>query len=131
MDRPAWTTRGSARIYLDGKYTATVNLMSSTLLRGGSMFTRGWSKVGRHRITVRVWATGRVDVDGFAVVDTVSAYPVLVGASDISSCSSSGDSATSALLEIPGHGVHGRRQRVRVRDDRPVRDVLPPDMGQA
>jgi hypothetical protein len=42
-------------------------------------------------------------VDGFAVVAAVSADPVLVGAGDIASCSSSGDSATAALIDrIPG-----------------------------
>ncbi len=100
---PRGPTRGSARIYLDGKYTATVNLRSSTLLPRRLVFTHAWTTVGRHRITVRVSGTGRVDIDGFALVDTASAYPVLVGAGDISSCSNSGDSATSALVDrIPG-----------------------------
>jgi len=70
------------------------------------MFTYAWSSAGTHRITIRVSGTAghpRVDVDGFAVVDDASAYPVLVGAGDIASCSSSGDSATAAVIErIPG-----------------------------
>ena len=66
-----------------------------------AVFTYAWKKVGRHRITVRVSGTAghsRVDVDGFAVVDAASAYPVLVGAGDIASCSSKGDSATAAFM---------------------------------
>ena len=100
---PRGSTRGSARLYLDGRYVATVNLRSSTLLPRQLVFTRAWAKVGRHRLTIRVSGTGRVDVDGFAVVDSASVYPVLVGAGDIASCSRSGDSATSAVLDrIPG-----------------------------
>jgi phosphodiester glycosidase/calcineurin-like phosphoesterase family protein len=100
---PRGPTRGSARVYLDGKYVASVNLKSSTFLPRRLVFTHAWSKVARHRVTIKVSGTGRVDVDGFAVVDSASAYPVLVGAGDISSCSNTGDSATAALLtRIPG-----------------------------
>jgi hypothetical protein len=100
---PRGPTRGSVRIYLDGRYAATVNVRSSTVLPRRLLFTHAWTKVGRHQITVRVSGTGRVDVDGFAVVDAASAYPVLVGAGDIASCNNSGDAATSALLDrIPG-----------------------------
>jgi hypothetical protein len=100
---PRGATSGSARVYVDGQFVATRSLRSATLLPRQLVFTHAWTKVGRHRITIRVSGTGRVDVDGFAVVDTASVYPVLVGAGDIASCSSSGDSATSALLDrIPG-----------------------------
>jgi hypothetical protein len=99
-------TLGSARISIDGRVVATVSLNSSTQLPRRAMFTYAWSGAGRHRITIRVSGTAghpRVDVDGFAVVDDASAYPVLVGAGDIASCSSSGDSATAALIDrIPG-----------------------------
>jgi hypothetical protein len=99
-------TRGSARVYLDGKAVATISLRSSTGLPRRLVFTHAWSTLGRHKITIRVSGTAghpRVDVDAFAVVDGASAYPVLVGAGDISSCSNSGDSATAALIErIPG-----------------------------
>ena len=103
---PRGPTRGSARISIDGRVVATVSLYSSTLLPRRAVFTYAWSSAGRHRITIRVSGTAghpRVDVDGFAVVDDASAYPVLVGAGDIASCTSSGDSATAALIDrIPG-----------------------------
>ena len=103
---PRGPTLGSARISIDGRAVATVSLNSSTVLPRRVMFTYAWSSAGTHRITIRVSGTAghpRVDVDGFAVVDDASAYPVLVGAGDIASCSSSGDSATAAVIErIPG-----------------------------
>jgi hypothetical protein len=103
---PRGPTRGSARISIDGRAVATVSLHSSTLLPRRAVFTYAWSSASRHRITIRVSGTAghpRVDVDGFAVVDDASAYPVLVGAGDIASCTSSGDSATGALIDrIPG-----------------------------
>lgn len=100
---PRGPTRGSARVYLDGTYSATVNLKTPTLLPRRLVYTHTWKAVGRHTIKIRVSGTGRVDVDGFALVDSASAYPVLVGASDISTCANSGDSATSRLIDrIPG-----------------------------
>ena len=103
---PRGPTRGSARVSIDGRVVATVSLYSSALLPRRAVFTYAWSSAGRHRITIRVSGTAghpRVDVDGFAVVDDASAYPVLVGAGDIASCTSSGDSATAALIDrIPG-----------------------------
>ena len=76
---PRGPTRGSARVYIDGVRVATVSLKSSTSLPRRAVFTYAWDSVGRHRITIRVSGTAghpRVDVDGFAVVDAASAYPV-------------------------------------------------------
>ncbi len=99
-------TRGSARISVDGRTVTTVSLHSATTLPSRVAFTYAWSSVGKHRITIRVAGTSghpSVDVDGFAVADSASAYPVLVGAGDIGSCTSSADSATGRLLDrIPG-----------------------------
>jgi hypothetical protein len=96
-------SRGKARISIDGTVVATVNLRSETLRHRKAVFTYAWNSVGKHRITVRVAGTRRVDVDGFAVVDGASGYPVLVGAGDIADCGTTGDSATAALLDhIPG-----------------------------
>ena len=103
---PRGPTRGSARISVDGKAVATVSLYRSAGQSRRAAFTYAFSSTGRHRITIRVLGTAghpRVSVDGFAVVDTASAQPVLVGAGDISSCANTGDSATTRLLErIPG-----------------------------
>jgi len=99
-------TRGKARVYLDGTYAATVNLNSSTVQTRRAVYTFVWATAGRHRITIRVSGTAghpRVDVDGFAVADAASAYPVLVGAGDVASCGLTGDSATASLIDrIPG-----------------------------
>ncbi len=99
-------TRGSARVYVDGRSVATVKLYSRSVQTRRAVYTYSWATAGPHRITIRVSGTAghpRVDVDGFAVVDSASAYPVLVGAGDIASCSYTGDSATASLLDrIPG-----------------------------
>ena len=91
---------------MDGKAVATVSTYSSTNQPRKAVFTYSWGSVGRHKITVRVLGTAghpRVSIDGFAVVDSASAYPVLVGAGDISSCANSGDAQTTRVLErIPG-----------------------------
>ncbi len=70
-------TRGSARVYVDGRHVATVNLYSRTLQTQRAVYTYSWATAGRHRITIRVSGTAghpRVDVDGFAVVGSASAY---------------------------------------------------------
>lgn len=65
-------TRGSARVYVDGRHVATVNLYSPRLQTRSAVYAYSWATDGRHRITIRVSGTAghpRVDVDGFAVVD--------------------------------------------------------------
>jgi len=103
---PRGSTRGSARVSMDGVAVASVDLNRITLAPRRQVFTRAFQAVGRHRITVTVKGTAghpRVDIDGFAVVDPASGNPVLVGAGDIASCAMTGDSATAALVErIPG-----------------------------
>jgi len=103
---PRGSTRGSARVSIDGVAETTVDLNRSLLAPRRLVFTRAFQAVGRHRITVTVKGTAghpRVDIDGFAVVDPASGHPVLVGAGDIASCGLTGDSATAALLDrIPG-----------------------------
>ncbi|MFL5720321.1 MAG: phosphodiester glycosidase family protein [Chloroflexota bacterium] len=103
---PRGPTRGSARVSVDGKAVATVSLYSATRSSRRAVFTYAFATTGRHRITIRVLGTAghpRVAIDGFAVVDSASTYPVLVGAGDISSCANSGDAKTTRVLErIPG-----------------------------
>ena len=65
-------TRGSARVYVDGRHVATVSLYSRTMQTRRVVYASSWAADGRHRITIRVSGTAgrpRVDVDGFAVVD--------------------------------------------------------------
>jgi hypothetical protein len=66
-------TRGSARISIDGVEVAAVSLWSATLQIRRVVYTRSWTSVGRHKITIRVAGTTRhpwVDIDGFAIITT-------------------------------------------------------------
>jgi hypothetical protein len=68
---PKGPTRGSARIYLDGKYVTTVSLYRSTFRARQIVFVANWSDVARHRLTVRVVGTPRhpmVAVDALYVL---------------------------------------------------------------
>jgi hypothetical protein len=56
---PRGPTRGSARIYLDGRYVTTVSLYRSTFRARQIVFAANWSDAGRHRLTVRVVGTPR------------------------------------------------------------------------
>jgi hypothetical protein len=65
------SSRGSARIYIDGSYMRTVSLASSTTAYRYLAFTRRWTTSGTHTIKVVVVGTAghpRVDVDAFAVL---------------------------------------------------------------
>jgi len=60
--------RGSARVYVDGTYRATVNLYSSTYASKAIAFAFNWSTVGTHTIKVVCLGTSghaRIDVDAF------------------------------------------------------------------
>ncbi len=103
---PRASTSGSATVLIDGRRVATVSLRSSVTQPRRVVFSYTWSAIGRHTITIRVAGTAGhpwVNVDGFAVVDVASPYPVLAGAGDIASCSLTADSATATLLDrTPG-----------------------------
>ena len=62
------TTRGSARVSIDGVYATTVNLRSSIGRSRAIVFARNWLTSGTHTITVVVVGTAghpRVDIDAF------------------------------------------------------------------
>jgi N-acetylmuramoyl-L-alanine amidase len=63
-------SRGSAKIYIDGYYAATVNLNAATWTFRYVAFTTTWSSVGTHRITVVSVGSPvpRVDIDAFGVI---------------------------------------------------------------
>jgi hypothetical protein len=68
---PKGPTRGSAKLYVDGKYISTVSLYRSTWVPMIIVAARSWSSSGAH--TVRFVLTGtahhpRFDVDAFAVL---------------------------------------------------------------
>jgi Glycosyl hydrolase family 3 N terminal domain len=61
-------TRGSAKVYIDGTYTATVNLHASTTTLRRVVYAFNWTGQGIH--TIRIVALGtaghpRVDLDAF------------------------------------------------------------------
>ena len=61
-------TRGSAKIYIDGIYTATVNLHSSSTILRRIAYAFNWTNQGIHTIKIVVLGTARhprVDVDAF------------------------------------------------------------------
>jgi GH25 family lysozyme M1 (1,4-beta-N-acetylmuramidase) len=63
------TSRGSARIYVDGVYATIVSLRSATSAYRSIVFARNWPTVGTHSIKIVVVGNAghpRVDVDAFA-----------------------------------------------------------------
>ena len=72
----AWVTtlapnRGAARVYVDGKLVATIDLASATTTFGRVAFARTWSTSGFHTIRIVVVGTAghpRVDVDALEVL---------------------------------------------------------------
>ena len=62
------STRGAARIWIDGVSVGTVNLASTTTLFRQVAFRKAFGSSGTHTITVRPFGNGRVDIDGFLVL---------------------------------------------------------------
>lgn len=65
---PSASARGKAKVYIDGALVATVDLKGTAAPRI-QQFSRTWSKVGTHTITIKVVGTAgrpRVDIDAFA-----------------------------------------------------------------
>jgi hypothetical protein len=62
--------RGSAKVYIDGVYQATINLNGPTATYRYVAFSKTWSSVGTH--TIRIVSAGtpyaRVDIDAFGVI---------------------------------------------------------------
>ena len=61
-------SRGSARVYVDGRYAGTVNLQRSATAYRKVAFARSWSSAGLHTLRVVVVATPgrpRADIDTF------------------------------------------------------------------
>ena len=64
-------SRGSARVYVDGKLVTTVNLNSATAFYGRTVFTKTWTAIGTHTIKIVNLASAghpAVDVDAFMVL---------------------------------------------------------------
>jgi hypothetical protein len=68
---PTGVTRGFARVYVDGRIVATVNLRTPSNAFKRLVFARTWGRSGTHTIRIVVLATAghpRVDVDAFVIV---------------------------------------------------------------
>jgi hypothetical protein len=65
---PVGPTRGAARVYVDGKYVATVNLRRSTFHARTLLFARAFPAGGAHTIRIAVSSSGRpVAIDELVV----------------------------------------------------------------
>jgi subtilisin len=65
---PVGTTRGSATVYVDGVYKATVSFRASSGKSRLVMYATSFATLGTHTITLRVSGTGRVDLDAFIIL---------------------------------------------------------------
>ncbi|MBA2382413.1 MAG: S8 family serine peptidase, partial [Chloroflexi bacterium] len=68
MVAPVGTTRGSARIYIDGAYRTTVSFRASSGRSRVVMFSTTFATLGTHTIDVRLVGNGRVDLDAFVIL---------------------------------------------------------------
>jgi hypothetical protein len=65
---PVGPTRGRARIYVDGKLVRTVNLQARAFRARTTLFSRDWSRSGRHTVRIVVRTGGRpVAIDEFRI----------------------------------------------------------------
>ena len=67
MDRAEEPRSGQAKVYFVGVYVATIDLKGASASRV-QVFTKTWSTVGSHRISIKVVGTAgrpRVDIDAF------------------------------------------------------------------
>lgn len=57
---------GSARVYFDGVYVKTLNLSAATPAEARVLYTRRWTALATHRLTIKPTGSGAIYVDGFA-----------------------------------------------------------------
>jgi subtilisin len=65
---PYGTSRGSAKIYIDGVYRSTISLHASVNRNRGVAWSLTFSTVKARLIEVRVVGNGRVDIDAFVIL---------------------------------------------------------------
>ena len=65
---PVGTTRGSAKIYVDGVYRSTVSFRASAGKSRVVKFAAMFPTLGTHSIDIRLVGNGRVDVDAFVIL---------------------------------------------------------------
>jgi len=64
-------TRGQARVYIDGRLVATIDLHASSLQHRRTVYRKSWANPGNHRIEIVVVGTPgrpRVDVDALVFI---------------------------------------------------------------
>ena len=65
---PVGPTRGRARVSIDGKVVATINLRQSRFHPRETVFHRTWKTTGKHTLTITVLGSGRpVAIDEFVI----------------------------------------------------------------
>lgn len=67
---PRRLDRGKAKVYVDGRYIKTVDTYASTLRPRQVLFTRTWTRAGKHTLTIVALGTAgrpRVSVDALVV----------------------------------------------------------------
>jgi hypothetical protein len=68
---PTGLTRGLARVYVDGRVAATVNLRTPASTYKRLVFARTWGRSATHTIKIVVLGTAghpRVDLDAFLII---------------------------------------------------------------
>ena len=68
---PKGTSRGSAKLYVDGVYVSTVNLHRSSFTPRNVVAARSWLRSGTHTIKLVALGTAghpRIDIDAFLVI---------------------------------------------------------------
>jgi hypothetical protein len=65
---PLGTSRGSAKIYLDGVYRTTISLRASVNRSRVVAWSMSFTNVATHTIEIRLSGNGRVDVDAFVIL---------------------------------------------------------------
>jgi hypothetical protein len=64
-------TRGAFKVFVDGRFKATINTYSATTVYRQLVYQFSWATPGTHRIKIVVVGTrrhARVDVDAFVVL---------------------------------------------------------------
>ena len=65
---PVGPTRGRAKVIVDGRTVATVDLRRSSFKPRVTLFDQSWKRAGKHTLTIRVVGNGRpVAIDEFVV----------------------------------------------------------------
>jgi hypothetical protein len=62
------SSRGRAKVYIDGTYAATIDLHAASAHYRRVVFRRAWSSAATHTISIRSVGNGRVDIDGFELL---------------------------------------------------------------